>query len=40
MYKLYMEFDNPTVEMFGKRVIALDEGIVVSDGMEDENYEA
>ena len=37
---LVVTHDHKLVEMFGKRVIALDEGIVVSDGMEDENYEA
>ena len=37
---LVVTHDHKLVEMFGKRVIALDEGVVVSDGLEDENYEA
>ena len=37
---LVVTHDHKLVEMFGKRVIALNEGQVVSDGMEDENYEA
>ena len=37
---LVVTHDHKLVEMFGKRVIALNEGLVVSDGMEDENYEA
>ena len=38
---LVVSHDQKLVELFGKRVIAIDEGIVVSDGMEeeDESYE-
>ena len=37
---LVVTHDHKLVEMFGKRVIAIDEGVVVSDGLEDEIYEA
>ena len=37
---LVVTHDHKLVEMFGKRVIALDEGVVVSDGLEDEIYAA
>ena len=37
---LVVTHDHKLVEMFGKRVIALDEGIVVSDGLEEEEYAA
>ncbi len=37
---LVVSHDQKLVEMFGKRVIAIDEGVVVSDGMEEEeSYE-
>ncbi|MBO7252114.1 MAG: cell division ATP-binding protein FtsE [Oscillospiraceae bacterium] len=37
---LVVTHDHKLVEMFGKRVIAIDEGLVVSDGMEEEAYAA
>ena len=39
---LVVSHDQNLVELFGKRVIAIDEGVVVSDGMEEEEefYEA
>jgi len=37
---LVVTHDHKLVEMFGKRVIAIDEGVVVSDGMEEEYDEA
>ena len=33
-YPVIAEIEKDLVEMFGKRVIAIDEGVVVSDGME------
>ena len=37
---LVVTHDHKLVEMFGKRVIALNEGVVVSDGLEEEDYAA
>ncbi|MBQ3193439.1 MAG: cell division ATP-binding protein FtsE [Oscillospiraceae bacterium] len=37
---LVVSHDQKLVELFGKRVIAIDDGIVVSDGMEEEEEEA
>ena len=37
---LVVTHDHKLVEMFGKRVIAIDEGVVVNDGMEEEYDEA
>ena len=36
---LVVSHDQKLVELFGKRVIAIDDGIVVSDGMEEEEEE-
>ena len=35
---LVVSHDQNLVELFGKRVIAIDEGVVVSDGMEEEAF--
>ena len=37
---LVVTHDHKLVEMFGKRVIAIDEGVVVNDGLEDDIYAA
>jgi cell division transport system ATP-binding protein len=34
---LVVSHDQKLVELFGKRVIAIDDGVVVSDGMEEED---
>ena len=34
---LVVSHDQKLVELFGKRIIAIDEGVVVSDGLEDED---
>jgi len=35
---LVVSHDQKLVELFGKRVIAIDDGLVVSDGLEDEDF--
>ena len=37
---LVVTHDHKLVEMFGKRTIVLNEGVVVSDGLEEETYAA
>ena len=37
---LVVTHDQNLVELFGKRVIAIDEGVVVRDDEEEETYEA